>query len=797
MKFGRLRRLVVNSAISTDFYLSASQLNMRSFVEVIGCGSHDCSSSVQLFFDNARYLFECGDGTQRVCTELGTKLSRLRGIYLSSLSAPSIGGLFGLVLTIADAGKQCISIAAPTGLTGLFNSARSFCYRPALVHTFHQINLQSPPSSLPITVSHDENVTIEAVPINSRRDIQIETGFGLHFDAVSYICRLRDIRGKFDPQRAQQLGVKKGRSFGLLQKGQSVTTDDGTVVKSADVMSPDTPGPLILVIACPSKHHISSLTSSQPLQPCSLGLSDQPAEKEKRLCVLFHLASREVLSDPKYCYWRDQFGSGVTHIALHSSMARPQATYLSQGEDIAKLHFTIDKKIFPLPTNLFEPELNYSAEQVSTESLSNSERIPFDQVKSKEVSRYDEQGANPTTFDTTSKWLGNWIEAECKLRFNLSPASSFGLERSFVRDDFVKWTGKPELLQWRDTIPEGGSEPKPAGDELDTPRCITTLSAGKTVVRFFGTGAAIPGKHRNVSGIMIDLFERGGILLDCGEGTWGQMVRLMGLKRAQRAVTSLRIIFISHMHADHHLGLLSVLHWRSESIRERKELGQGPQLVLIGPSQLQDWLQAFEAAAQVPLREELRREERPFRFFNAKNLTDPQTIESRLFGDAFGLEVGCVEVIHCPNSYGIVIKDCLYGWKVVYSGDTRPCQRLAEVGKGATLAIHEATLEDEMNAEAKEKMHCTVGEALKVCSEDMGAWRTILTHFSQRYPRLPCLTDATMKLMYKSRAAIAMDFMCVDFTDLVQLPRVVRALKSAFPEESTHDINPTLDAINE
>lgn len=768
---------------------------MRSFVEVIGCGSHDCSSSVQLFFDSGRYLFECGDGTQRVCTELGTKLSRLRSIYLSSLSAPSIGGLFGLMLTVADAGKERVSIAAPGGLPSLFNSARSFCYRPSLVHTFHQVNLQSPQSSLPITVTDDENVTIEAVPINSRRNVQIETAFGLHFDAVCYICRLRDIRGKFDPQRAQALGVKKGRLFGLLQKGQNVTIDDGTVVKSTDVVSPSTPGPLVFVIACPSQHHIPSLTSAHALQPAALDLFTQSDKNPKRTCVFFHLAPRDVLCNPDYRSWCDQFEKDVNHIALHPSMSTPKATYLSQGEDIAKLHFTVDKKIFPLPENVLGSGADYVQDTVR-EGILNLEQPPKEAVSSDgAMSRFEKKETDSIFSVADFKWTGNWIEAECKMRFNLAPASSIGLETSFVRDRFVKWAGDPEFLRWRDVVPEGSSEPEPAGEDLKTPHCISTMSAGKTVIRFLGTGAAIPGKHRNVSGIMVDLFERGSILLDCGEGTWGQMVRLMGLDRAQRAVASLRVIFISHMHADHHLGLLSILYWRSKAIHERRELGQGPQLVLIGPSQLQDWLHAFEAAAQVPLVNELRTENRTFRFFNAMSLTDPQTVESRLFNDTFGLEVGCVEVIHCPYSYGVIIKDCVHGWKMVYSGDTRPCPKLAEAGKGATLAIHEATLEDEMSEEAKEKLHCTVGEALKVCSEDMGAWRTILTHFSQRYPRIPCLKDETVKLMYKSRAAIAVDFMCVDFTDLVQLPRIVQAMKATFPDEKVEEPNSVLNFI--
>jgi hypothetical protein len=36
-------------------------------------------------------------------------------------------------------------------------------------------------------------------------------------------------------------------------------------------------------------------------------------------------------------------------------------------------------------------------------------------------------------------------------------------------------------------------------------------------VTFLGTGAAIPAKYRNVTGIYVHMFARGGLMLDCGE----------------------------------------------------------------------------------------------------------------------------------------------------------------------------------------------------------------------------------------------------------------------------------------
>jgi ribonuclease BN (tRNA processing enzyme) len=41
-----------------------------------------------------------------------------------------------------------------------------------------------------------------------------------------------------------------------------------------------------------------------------------------------------------------------------------------------------------------------------------------------------------------------------------------------------------------------------------------------------------------------------------------------------------------------------------------------------------------------------------------------------------------VEMDHCHESYGVVI-DGEDGWRLVYSGDGRPCEELIKVGIGA------------------------------------------------------------------------------------------------------------------
>ncbi|CDF36881.1 unnamed protein product [Chondrus crispus] len=752
---------------------------MHSYVEVIGPGTPDASSSLHLFFDEGRYLFECGDGTQRLCTEYGIKLGRLRSIFLTSLAAPSIGGLLGLNLTLADAGKESVSITAPKGLASIFKAARSFYYRPSLQSTLHEVDLEASVEPLPVLVLEDENVNITAIPVRSRRDIEIDTAFGAHFDALAYVCRLHDLRGKFNPARAMELGVKKGRLFGQLQRGVPVTTDNGVTVTPEQVMSKSTPGPMFLVIPCPTVNHIQAITKSKALNPVELGiLSADASSNLMRRCVVAHLAPKHVLENTAYREWCDSFGADVSHIPLHPSVSSPRTVFSTHATDAALLHFTVDKDLFPLPSDALDASSLVSVSEARSSRSNPESAMPLSMCKPAQPEGFrTDEGFPSFCLNRT----GTWLEGDCKMKFVLSPSANAGPDMGAVRPRFIERIAGQPKHPWREAALKKHAE-EPVGKGRQTPPSISSLSPGTAAVRFFGTGAAIPGKHRNVSSLMIDMFERGSVMMDCGEGTWGQMVRMFGQERARRVLCGLKVVFISHMHADHHLGLLTLLHERAIALREQSVYGRGPQLVVVGPHYLASWLEAFQAAARVPLRDTLAPLKRSFKFFDAKALTDPQAPEAKFFPDAFGLEVGCVSVIHCPLSYGIMLRDCVSGWKVVYSGDTRPCPALGEIGKGATLAIHEATLSDDMQDEARDKLHCTTSEALDVCVNDMGAWRTILTHFSQRYPRIPKLDDATVARLDQDRAAFAFDLMSVDFTRLEEIPEVVPAMLDLFPD---------------
>jgi len=92
-----------------------------------------------------------------------------------------------------------------------------------------------------------------------------------------------------------------------------------------------------------------------------------------------------------------------------------------------------------------------------------------------------------------------------------------------------------------------------------------------------------------------------------------------------------------------------------------------------------------------------------------------------------------VPVEHCPEASAVILAHP-GGFSLCYSGDCRPSRRLAAAARGVQVLVHEATFADDLRQHAERKRHSTVSEALRV-SGDARAGATILTHFSQRYPK--------------------------------------------------------------
>ncbi|XP_076894185.1 tRNase Z TRZ3, mitochondrial-like isoform X1 [Bidens hawaiensis] len=798
-------------------------VNTISYLQILGTGmdTQDTSPSVLLFFDKQRFIFNAGEGLQRFCTEHKIKLSKIDHIFLSRVCSETAGGLPGLLLTLAGTGEEGMSVNVwgPSDFKYLVDAMKSFIPNAAMVHTrcfgpsskFDGVLLNNNPEKVndQIKLVDDEVVKISAVLLRPETGVVKDESATKSSDiSVLYICELPEIRGKFDPEKARALGLRPGPKYRELQEGISVKSDlKDIMIHPDDVLGPSVPGPIVLLVDCPTRSHFEEILSSRSLENY---YSDTKEEKHKIVNCVIHLSPSLVVNSSDYQKWMSRFG-GAQHIIAGHQMKNIEIPILQSSARVAARLNYLCPQFFPAPGF-------WSLQQPNCSNASYNSN------------------------------LCKTVSAENLLKFHLRPYAQLGLDKSGIPikagpneiiNDLISELPEisdaakqvSELWECEDdagdgvTVVEGDKNinEEPWINQNIVSRCLENITREDVEIVLLGTGSSQPSKYRNVSSIFINLFSKGSLLLDCGEGTLGQLKRRFGIQGADNAVKGLKCIWISHIHADHHTGLARILTLRRDLL---KGLPHEP-LIVIGPRQLKRFLDAYERLEDLDMQfldcRHTTQDSLALFESNYDNQLNENKIENTLFSKGSqmqshwkkgitsvdssvsypiiknlknvigvaGLEnVISFPVVHCPQAFGVVLKgmdrvdksgEIIPGWKIVYSGDTRPCPELVEASRGATVLIHEATFEDALVEEAIARNHSTTAEAIEM-GNSAGAYRIVLTHFSQRYPKIPVFDES-----YMHKTCIAFDMMSINFADLHVLPRVLPYLKLLFKNEMIVD----------
>eukprot|EP01113_Clastostelium_recurvatum_P042256 TRINITY_DN6835_c2_g2_i1.p1 TRINITY_DN6835_c2_g2~~TRINITY_DN6835_c2_g2_i1.p1 ORF type:complete len:664 (+),score=198.65 TRINITY_DN6835_c2_g2_i1:98-1993(+) len=558
--------------------------------------------------------------------------------------------------------------------------------------------------------------------------------------AITYICHAPGIPGKFLPEKAIVLGIPKGPLFGRLSSGSPVQSPStGATVLPEHCTGPATPGKIFIIVRCPDMEYAINLTTHPLFDDYKAGRPSSPA-------FIVHITAAAVVQSSTYQAWMQSFGSETRHVVINAQMCAHNYIFNSATEHQIKLS-ELHRDVFPRPLCTPHPQVGLP------EAIT-----PFS------------------------------CAAQNLMKLVLAPSASAGIDLSealLMQAATTEASLDPQAIsQYFGTIPGLFSE-------MDKFRAwkeghVYDQTARSPSVTFLGTGSALPSKYRNVTGIYVTVpDDQGeddhGVLFDCGEGSYGQLVRRFGADSMSSLIERLRFIFVSHLHADHHLGLVRILLARSR-------IPSSQPIHILGPKLLEKWLVDYEGISTESFAHTYTFEE--CGSYVSASLPVPSLGPN--------ITAHTAPVIHCHDSYAVALAHtgpalASDPWKLVYSGDTQPCEELVVLGKGATVLIHEATMEQGMQVDAHEKNHSTIDQAAAVAMR-MGARHTILTHFSQRYPKVPRLASSSSSTSSGSLAAvpglsIAFDLMSVRFSrDLEALPRLLPALTLLFDhEESTKE----------
>jgi ribonuclease Z len=260
---------------------------------------------------------------------------------------------------------------------------------------------------------------------------------------------------------------------------------------------------------------------------------------------------------------------------------------------------------------------------------------------------------------------------------------------------------------------------------------------------FAGTAGSAPSARRGLPALLV---RRGGdrILIDCGEGTQRQLVRSVGL-------TDLTDVFLTHLHADHWLGLPGMLKSFELRDRERPLTVHGPP----GTAALLERLRPVYGRPRYGLtirelepEEAVRRGDLEIVPFAVRHrgpaygyalIEDvrPGRFDAELaerLGVTPGPDFGRLQRGETVAGVGPqqVVGEPRPGRRIVVSGDTAPTDAVVVAAHRADVLVHEATFAHEDAARAAQTLHSTARQAAQVAA-DAEVRMLALTHLSARY----------------------------------------------------------------
>jgi ribonuclease Z len=184
--------------------------------------------SVALWREGSVFLFDCGENAQMRMLQAGIKRSKIEAIFISHFDVDHYSGLLGLLATLQlQRREKPLHITGPKGIKEYVEWNLKFASIDANYEiTFHEIA-----DDIESDVVHDtDDYYIEARPLK-------HTKF-----CVGYRFQEKDKPGKVDADKAEKMGISKDAQFKELKSGNDVTLEDGSVVKSADIVGHPRPG---------------------------------------------------------------------------------------------------------------------------------------------------------------------------------------------------------------------------------------------------------------------------------------------------------------------------------------------------------------------------------------------------------------------------------------------------------------------------------------------------------------------------------------------------------------------------
>ena len=173
-------------------------------------------------------LFDCGEGTQMQIMRAGLNPNRLAAIFITHLHGDHFNGLSGLLSTMGlDRRARELTLVGPRGISEYLDTLEKL----KILFVNYPLDLREYGPMMETTpVYEGDGYTVSARPLDHR------------IFALGYRLEEHPRPGRFNLERARELGIPEGPLYGQLQSGRDVQLEDGRVIHPSDVLGAKRPG---------------------------------------------------------------------------------------------------------------------------------------------------------------------------------------------------------------------------------------------------------------------------------------------------------------------------------------------------------------------------------------------------------------------------------------------------------------------------------------------------------------------------------------------------------------------------
>ncbi|KAL3068499.1 hypothetical protein niasHT_030790 [Heterodera trifolii] len=794
-------------------------------LEVISNGTSHLRPSVVLRTPLNAYLFNCPEGICRFLPTFRLRTNAINDMFFTKANWDNTGGIASVLLNKENT-DETLRLHGPHRIKHFLEQQRPFLdvdfghvnypvvceewtfdrehFEDPILHVHYipiidqpkQSSSSSPasPSSPNLSPSNSPSSSPPNSPsaTNATTSTQDQQG---NYDRgkvdVAFLVKVKETTPSIDPIKLLKLKIPKGPHIARLKAGNPITLEDGREIQPNDVYSDAAKilHPNLLFVEIVSGEKLRRIHAN-PLLKDFMGDG-----RRDQMSYIVHFTRERLLNSGDYRVWMRSFGPNCRHLVLNGTgppMVLNDGIYKAQQQLNA-----IFPEAFP---QIYPPPEHYEGKDFT-------QNIESD----------DSLAQHPSTADGIGPiFIGSLLQ-----RFPIrGQLPKYGAtDPNMLRVDFTV----KELDFRLEQLPELTPKLNTFRKTLDAALAARGVPDPFPQVFFLGTASAVSAKYRNVSSHLLQLSPTSAVMIDCGEGTYGQMRTLFGPEMCAKMLTHLNALFITHSHLDHTNGLFTIV---QERVKAFCELGLPYRpLVFVSNFTTRKTVTKAYPHSYNNIDRFLKYVDAPFVLQEDSVGINPTAVNSvRSPGIVIELtkffsrplfspkqwnlrSATAVQVLHTRASNAFVFQSEDTGRRVVFSGDTKPCKLLEEHGQNADLLIHECTFEDGMEHDAFRKRHSTMRQAFD-SARRMRAKHVLFTHFSTRkmsefvrypkahnhpfaivyfplshyfrYSRVPLLPDY---LLEAGNFGVANDYMVVPFDLRHVFPKMLPLYRVMFKEE--------------